>query len=97
MEILQNSGYNNNHLCTKGPQIYINEPIAFNKIRVISQLRVMGEERINLFKGVFKCKSEANNTCNLNVLDDMFHFLYECLHFNSLRNSLIIKYLKLPY
>ena len=73
MERIQNLGYNKNckqFLCTKGPQMYINEPIAFNKIRVKSQLKVIGEERISLFHGVFKCKWEANNsciTCNLNV------------------------------
>ena len=59
----------------------------------------MGKERINLFNRVFKCKWEANNACNicnLNVLDDMLHFLYQWPHFNSLRNSFIIRYLKLP-
>ena len=57
----------------------------------------MGKERINLFNVVFNCKWEANNACNicnLIILGDMFRFLYECPHFNSLRNSIIIKYLK---
>ena len=80
MERIQNSGFNKNYkqlLYKKGSQIHINEPIAFNKIRAVSQLRVMGEERINLFNGV-KCKREANNTCNINILDDEVHFLYKC-------------------
>ena len=83
MERMQNSGYNKNYKeihCTKGPQIYIYEPKALNKIRVISQLRVMGEERINLFNGVFKCKGEANNIFKLDILDDMLYFLYELPH-----------------
>ena len=37
-------------------------------------------------------KETINVICDLNVLDDMFHFLYECTHFNSLRNSPHILY-----
>ena len=33
---------------------------------------------------------------NLNVIDDIFHFLFECPHFNNLRNILIIQVLSLP-
>ena len=51
LERIQNSGYIKNYKefnCTKGPQIYINEPIAFNKIK-----------SYGLRKN--KCKWEANN------------------------------------
>ena len=38
----------------------------------------------------------VNRINNLNVLDDMYHFLYDCLNFNILRDSLIIQNLKSP-
>ena len=47
------------------------------------------------FVGGIKSKWEAGDTYNLNALDAMFNFIYECTQFNSLRNSFTIKYLQL--
>ena len=77
---------------------YFNRYQGFSKPGYIIRTE-LGVEHIQIkaakvgckINGVFKCKWEASNTnnaCNLNVLDDMFHFLYESPHYNSLLISI---------
>lgn len=81
--------------CNEGTESYLKSAANIDKIRLISQIRVMGKHYIRLvtkgYKYMWKSE-ELCSICNLNKAENMYHFLVECPIYKNFRDAFIYKY-----
>ena len=73
---------------------YLDINVNFNKIKVISQLRIFGKLKVKIVCNgcVYKWdQSKLCEVCNLGKLETLPHFTLECPIYSALRKSLIDK------
>uniref|UniRef100_A0A8D8ZRE6 Reverse transcriptase zinc-binding domain-containing protein n=1 Tax=Cacopsylla melanoneura TaxID=428564 RepID=A0A8D8ZRE6_9HEMI len=67
-----------------------------DRTRVIAQIRLVGNTKVNFFlnkMGYNWNSDEECNICNLHENENLHHFLFKCPHFSSVRNCYLKKWL----
>lgn len=98
-ERVVNSTYNDRYQALKKfekTEKYLTLPINIDKLRVISQLRLMGNNYIRFIIRGYRYSWDPNSicmVCNLRVAENLFHVLSSCPIYHHIRTTWIAKYI----